>query len=84
MKKWTALIIGLILGGIFVVLMFVIPPILGWSLPPINSWQDVLDWISTPEGLVIGIVSQVIPIICVTIGGIYILIFLVKLLRGKE
>ena len=84
MKKWTAFSIGIILVAIFIVTMFVLPPLLGWYYPTILSYQDFLDSISTPEGLVIGIITQVIPIICVTIGAIFLIIFVIKLIRGKE
>ena len=84
MKKWTTFIIGLILVIIFIITMFVLPPLLGWTAPSILSWQDFLDSISTAEGLISGIVSQFIPVICVTIGAIFLLIFLIKLIRGKE
>ncbi|MFX1357913.1 MAG: hypothetical protein ACFFA8_11615 [Promethearchaeota archaeon] len=84
MKKWTAFIIGLILVVIFIITMFILPPLLGWYYPNILSWQDFLDSISTLEGLIIGIVTQAIPIICVTIGAIFLLIFVIKLIRGKE
>ncbi|MFX1307746.1 MAG: hypothetical protein ACFFB8_06420 [Promethearchaeota archaeon] len=84
MKKWTAFIIGIILVAVFIVTMFVLPPLLGWYYPDILSWQDFVDSISTPEGFIIGIVTEVIPIICVTIGAIFLIIFLVKLARGKE
>lgn len=84
MKKWTAFIIGIILVGIFIITMFVIPPLLGWYYPDILSWQDFVNSISTPEGFIVGIVTEVIPIICVTIGAIFLIIFLVKLIRGKD
>ena len=84
MKKWTAFITGIILVGIFIITMFVLPPLLGWTNPSILSWQDFLDSISTAEGLVMGIITQLIPIICVTIGAIFLLIFLIKIIRGKE
>ncbi|NVM46287.1 MAG: hypothetical protein HWN79_15355 [Candidatus Lokiarchaeota archaeon] len=84
MKKWKAFIIGIVLVVIFIITMFVLPPLLGWTTPTIESWQDFLDSISTPEGLVIGIITQVIPIICVTIGAIFLIIFVVKLIRGKD
>jgi ABC-type spermidine/putrescine transport system permease subunit I len=84
MKKWTAFITGIILVVIFIITMFVVPPLLGWTNPSILSWQDFLDSISTAEGLIIGLVSQAIPVICVTIGAIFLIIFLVKLIRGKE
>ena len=84
MKKMTALIIGIILVAILIITMFVLPPVLGWYYPDILSWQDFVDSISTPEGLIIGIVTEVIPIICVTIGAIFLIIFVVKLIRGKE
>ena len=84
MKKWTAFIIGIILVVIFIITMFVVPPLLGWTNPSILSWQDFLVSISTAEGLITGLVSQAIPVICVTIGAIFILIFVVKLIRGKE
>ncbi|KKL59675.1 hypothetical protein LCGC14_2212950 [marine sediment metagenome] len=84
MKKWTALIIAIIMAVIFIITMFVLPPLLEWNEPTILSWQDFLDSISTAEGLIIGIVSQLIPIVCVTIGAIFLLIFLIKLIRGKE
>ena len=84
MKKWTAFITGIILVVIFIITMFVVPPLLGWTNPSILSWQDFLDSISTAEGLIIGLVSQAIPVICVTIGAIFLIIFLVKLIRGKD
>jgi len=84
MKKWTAFIIGIILVAIFIITMFVLPPLLGWYYPTILSWQDFVDSISTVEGFVVGIVTEVIPIICVTIGGIFLIIFAYKLIRGKE
>ena len=84
MKKWTALIIGIILVVIFIITMFVLPPLLGWHYPDILSWQDFLDSISTVEGFVIGIITEVIPIICVTIGAIFLIIFVIKLIQGKE
>jgi len=64
--------------------MFVLPPLLGWTQPTILSWQDFLVSISTFEGLVMGILTQFIPIVCVTIGAIFLLIFVIKLIRGKE
>ncbi|MHA2009688.1 MAG: hypothetical protein ACXACY_06980 [Candidatus Hodarchaeales archaeon] len=84
MKKWTAFITGIILIVIFIVTMFVLPLLLGWHYPDILSWEGFLDSISTTEGLVIGIVTQVVPIVCVTIGAIFLIIFLIKLIRGKE
>ena len=84
MKKWTAFIIGVIFVVIFIITMFVIPPLLDWDEPTILSWEDFLDSISTAEGLTIGLVSQFIPVICVTIGAIFLLIFLIKLIRGKD
>ncbi|MEJ2252710.1 MAG: hypothetical protein P8Y70_13975 [Candidatus Lokiarchaeota archaeon] len=84
MKKWTALIIGIILIIIFIVNMFILPPLFGWYFPNISSWQDFIDAINTVEGFAIGIITEVIPILCVTIGAIFIIIFLVKLIRGKE
>lgn len=84
MKKWTAFIIGIILVVIFVITMFLLPPLLGWDFPDITSWQDFVDAISTPEGFIIGIVVEVIPITCVTIGATFLIIFLVKLIRGKD
>ena len=84
MKKWTAFIIGIILVVIFMITMFVLPPLLGWTVPVHGSWQDFLDFISTPDGLIITIISQGIPVICVTIGAIFLIIFLIKLIRGKE
>jgi hypothetical protein len=57
---------------------------MGWTPPTILSWQDFLDSISTPEGLIMGIITQLIPIICVIIGAIFIVIFLVKLIKGNE
>ena len=84
MKKWTAFIIGIMLVVIFIITMFVLPPLLGWTNPSILSWQDFLDSISTAEGLITGLVSQAIPVICVTIGAIFLVIFVVKLNRGKE
>lgn len=64
--------------------MFVIPLLFNWYYPDILSYQDFIDSISTPEGLMVGIVTEVIPIICVTIGAIFLIIFLVKLIRGKD
>ena len=84
MKKWTAFIIGIIFVGIFIVTMFVLPPVLGWTLPDILSWEDVLEYISTTEGLVQGIIAFVIPIISVTIAFIFLVIFLIQLIRGKD
>ncbi len=84
MKKWTAFIIGIILVVVFIITMFVIPPLLGWYYPDILSWQDFVDSISTPEGFMIGMVTEVIPIICVTIGAIFLIIFAVKMIRGSE
>lgn len=84
MKKWTAFIIGIILVAIFIITMFVLPPLLGWYYPNILSWQDFVDSISTVEGFVVGIVTEVIPIICVTIGAIFLIIFVIKLIRGKD
>jgi hypothetical protein len=84
MKKWTVLIIALILIAIFIITMFVLPPLLDWHYPDILSWEDFIDSISTVEGFVIGIITEVIPIICVTIAGIFLIIFVVKLIRGKE
>ena len=84
MKKWTAFIIGIILVVVFIITMFVLPPVLGWYYPNILSWQDFVDSISTPEGFMIGIVTEVVPIICVTIGAIFLIIFAIKLIRGKE
>jgi len=84
MKKWTAFITGIILIVFFLITMFVMPPLFDWTNPTILSWQDFLDSISTAEGLIIGMVSQAIPVICVTIGAIFLVIFMVKLIRGKE
>ena len=84
MKKLTALITGIVLVVIFIITMFIVPPLIGWTPPVISSWQDFLDSISTPEGFIMGIITQVIPIICVTIGAIFLVIFLVKLIKGKE
>ncbi len=84
MKKLTALITAIILVVIFIITMFVVPPLLGYTPPIILSWQDFLDSISTPEGLIMGIITQVIPIVCVTIGAIFFVIFLVKVIKGKE
>ncbi|MFW9825931.1 MAG: hypothetical protein ACFFE4_23530 [Candidatus Thorarchaeota archaeon] len=84
MKKWTAFIIGIILIAIFIITMFILPPLLGWYYPDILSWEDFLDSIRTFEGLVIGTVTEVIPIICVTIGAIFLIIFVIKLARGKD
>ena len=84
MKKWTTFIVGIILVAVFIITMFVVPPLLGWSTPAFSSWQDFLDSISTAEGLIIGLVSQFIPVVCVTIGVIFLFIFLIKLIRGKE
>ncbi|MHA2397540.1 MAG: hypothetical protein ACXADU_01455 [Promethearchaeota archaeon] len=84
MKKWTAFSIGIVLVVIFIITMFILPPLLGWYYPNILSWQDFVDSISTPEGFIIGIVTEVIPIICVTIGAIFLIVFVIKLIRGKD
>jgi len=84
MKKWTAFIVGIIMVAIFIITMFVVPPLLGWTSPSILSWQNFLDSISTAEGLVQGIVSQGIPVICVSIGAIFLIIFVIKLIQGKD
>jgi len=84
LKKWTAFSIGIILVVIFIITMFVLPPLLGWTIPTISSYQDFLDSISTVDGLVRGIITQLVPIVCVTIGAIVLIIFVVKLIRGKE
>ena len=84
MKKWTSFTIGIILVAIFIITMFLVPPLLGWYYPDILSWQDFVDSISTVEGFIIGIVTEVIPIICVTIGAIFLIIFVIKLIKGKE
>ncbi|MFX1388030.1 MAG: hypothetical protein ACFE9M_12505 [Promethearchaeota archaeon] len=84
MKKWTAFIIGIILVVIFIMTMFVLPPLLGWNFPNILSWEDFVEAITAPGGLFIGIMTEVIPIICVTIGAIFLIIFLVKLIQGKD
>ncbi|NVM37273.1 MAG: hypothetical protein HWN81_16875 [Candidatus Lokiarchaeota archaeon] len=84
MKKLTALITGIILVAIFIITMFVLPPLLGWHYPDILSWEDFVDSISTVEGFVIGMITEVIPIICVTIGAIFLIIFVIKLIQGKE
>jgi uncharacterized membrane protein len=84
MKKWTAFITGIIFVVIFIITMFVLPPLLSWSKPIINSWQDFLDSISTAEGLITGIVSQLIPVVCVIIGAIFLIVFVVKQIRGNE
>ncbi len=62
----------------------ILPPLLGWTVPSFLSWQAFLDYIKTSEGLITVIISQGIPVICVTIGAIFLLIFLIKLIRGKE
>jgi hypothetical protein len=84
MKKWTAFIVGIILVVVFIIAMFMLPPLLNWASTSFLSWQDFLDSISTAEGLIIGIVSQLIPIVCVTIGAIFLIIFVVKLIQGKD
>jgi len=84
MKKWTAFSIGIILVVIFIITMFVLPPLLGWTISTISSYWDFLDSISTVDGLVRGIITQLVPIVCVTIGVIFLIIFVVKLIRGKE
>lgn len=84
MKKWTLFIVGVILVAIFIITMFLIPPLLGWYFPDILSWQDFIDAIRTPEGLIIGLITEAIPIICVTIGAIFLIIFVIKLIRGKK
>jgi hypothetical protein len=58
MKKWTAFIIGIILVVVFIITMFVLPPLLNWTAPTILSWQDFIDSISTVEGFVMGIITQ--------------------------
>ena len=84
MKNWTSFTIGIILVAIFIITMFLVPPLLGWYYPDILSWQDFVDSISTVEGFIIGIVTEVIPIICVTIGAIFLIIFVIKLIKSKE
>ncbi|MFW9819332.1 MAG: hypothetical protein ACFFE5_06955 [Candidatus Thorarchaeota archaeon] len=84
MKKLTALIIGIILVVVFIITMFILPPLLEYTPPVISSWQDFLDSISTPEGLIMGIITQFIPIVCVIIAAIFFVIFLVKMIKGKE
>jgi len=84
MKRWTAFIIGIILVAIFIMTMFVIPPLLGWTVPSYSNWLELLDSLKTQEGLIIGIVAQVIPVICVILGAIYLTIFIVKQIQGKE
>ena len=84
MKKWTAFVIGIILVVIFIITMFVLPPLLGWHFPTILSWQEFVEAIIAPGGFLIGMVTEVIPIICVTVGAIFLIIFVVKLIRGKE
>ncbi|MBY8986238.1 MAG: hypothetical protein KGD65_14270 [Candidatus Lokiarchaeota archaeon] len=84
MKKWTAFIIGVVFVAIFIITMFVLPPLLNWTRPTILNWQDFVDSISTVEGFVIGIITEVIPIICVTIGAIFLIIFVIKLIQGKD
>ena len=84
MKKWTAFIIAIIMVAIFIVTMFVIPPLLSWTNPTILNWQSFLDSISTAEGLIQGVISQFIPVVCVTIGAIFLIIFVIKLIRGKD
>ncbi|MHA2390495.1 MAG: hypothetical protein ACXAEX_00860 [Promethearchaeota archaeon] len=84
MKKWTAFIIGIVLVVIFIITMFILPPLLGWYYPDILSWEDFVVSISTVEGFVVGIVTEVIPIICVTIGAIFLIIFVIKLIKGKD
>jgi len=83
-KKWTAFIVGIIMVVIFITTMFVIPPLLRWIVPSYSSWANLLDFLKTPEGLVIGIISQGIPIICVIIGAIFLIVFAIKLIRGKD
>jgi hypothetical protein len=84
MKKWTAFIVGIIMVVIFIITMFVIPPLLGWTVPSYSSWANLLYSLKTPEGLVIGIISQGIPITCVTIGAIFLIVFAIKLIRVKD
>jgi len=84
MKKWTAFITGIILVVIFIITMFVVPPLIGWTVPSFPSWEAFLSFISTAEGLIIVSVSQGIPVICVTIGAIFLIIFLIKLIRGND
>jgi len=84
MKKWTAFIIGIIFVVIFIITMFVLPPLLGWTVPSFLSWQEFLDYIKTSEGLITVIIAPGIPVICVTIGAIFLLIFVIKLIRGKD
>ncbi|KKM68477.1 hypothetical protein LCGC14_1460450 [marine sediment metagenome] len=81
MKKWTPLIIAIIMVVIFIITAFVVPPLLDWDAPSFLSWPDFLEYIKTAEGLIIAIVSQGIPVICVTIGAIFLLIFVIKLIR---
>ena len=84
MKKWTAFVIGIILVAIFIITMFILPPLLDWTVPSFLSWSEFLDYIETSEGLITVIISQGIPVICVTIGAIFLLIFVIKLIRGKD
>ena len=84
MKKWTAFIIGIIFVVIFIITMFVLPPLLGWTVPSFLSWQEFLDYIKTSEGLITVIIAQGIPVICVTIGAIFLIVFVIKLIRGKD
>lgn len=84
MIKWTAFTIGIILVVTFIITMFALPPLLGWHYPVIEDWQDFVDSINTVEGFLIGIIMVVVLVICITIGAIYLIVFLVKLLRGKE
>ena len=84
MKKWTAFIVGIVLVAIFIITMFIVPSLLGWTVPYYSSWQGLLDSLKTPEGLIIGIVAQAVPVICVTLGAIYLTIFTVKQIKGKD
>ena len=68
----------------FIITMFVVPPLLGWTVPVYSSWPELLDSLKTPAGLIIGIFVQAVPVISVTLGAIYLTIFAVKQGQGKD
>lgn len=83
MKKWTAFKIGIIMVISFIITMFIVPMLLGWTVPSYSSWSVLLDSLKTPEGLIIGIIAQAVPVICITLGAIYLTIFVVKQSKDK-
>jgi hypothetical protein len=84
MKKWTAFKVGIILVASFIITMYIVPPLLGWTVPWYESWPELLDSLKTPSGLIIGIIAQAVPVICVTLGAIYLTIFVVKQIQDTK